>query len=370
VSSVRSSTSAWFYAVVRIVAGALVLGTASRFLYKALVHQDFGADAGHFAAIGLWSVLALPVILGWHARLAAGLLAAFGIVLISSGSFFYNNHMYLLCLTLFLVSLSDCERHYALRPRGSGPIDRWPRNLMQFQLTVVYLFAGLQKINPRFLSGDALDYYLERAVGPFAPLGNLLAGTSVVVPLAFTVIALEISLALAVRLPRLRQAAFGAALPLHVGMLLVAYNDLELFGIVLFAILTFVLLSSYVDLPEQGRLVVWDDSCGFCRRWIDAVRRFDAFHALRFVGSSAPAAYDATGVTAAAAAAAVQLVEPDGTVRAGIAAVQGIVSVLPGGFLVAPYLSLPVVRQVGDRVYRRVAARRTCNYETMPARAA
>jgi hypothetical protein len=100
------------------------------------------------------------------------------------------------------------------------------------------------------------------------------------------------------------------------------------------------------------------------------IRRLDAFHAFRFVGSSAPAAYDGTGVTPEAASQAIQLVEPDGTVHAGFAALGLIVAVLPGGMLIAPYMALPGVRALGEHAYQRVAARRTCAYEAPAAEAA
>ena len=106
--------------------------------------------------------------------------------------------------------------------------------------------------------------------------------------------------------------------------------------------------------------MVWDDSCSSCRRWVAVFRRLDAFGALRFAGSSSREANDGTGVTPEAAAQALQLVEPDGTVRGGFSAVQGILAVIPGGYLVAPYMSLPGVRQAGNAAYRRVAAGRTC----------
>jgi predicted DCC family thiol-disulfide oxidoreductase YuxK len=117
------------------------------------------------------------------------------------------------------------------------------------------------------------------------------------------------------------------------------------------------------------RLVVWDDSCSFCKRWVSLVSRADVLHALRFIGSSSPEAYDGTGVTPQAAGQAVQVVLPDGSIRAGFSGVQSILEVIPLVCLIAPYLSLPIVRSLGDRAYRHVAARRSCAYVTAPATA-
>jgi predicted DCC family thiol-disulfide oxidoreductase YuxK len=153
------------------------------------------------------------------------------------------------------------------------------------------------------------------------------------------------------------------ALPLHVAMLLVAYNGIELYGIALFAVLTFTLLSAWVDVAPGARLVVWDDTCSFCKRFTGVVQRVDAWGGLRWQGSSAPAAYAGTGITAEAALHAIQVVEPDGRVRSGFDAVTGILAVLPGGFLIAPWLALPPVARLGEKAYGHVAARRTCAVE-------
>ena len=114
---------------------------------------------------------------------------------------------------------------------------------------------------------------------------------------------------------------------------------------------------------RRARTVVWDDSCSFCRRWVALFRRLDALGALHFVGSSRPEAFAGTGVTREAADEAMQLVEPDGKVRSGFDAVRGIVAVLPFGYLVAPVMALPGIRQSGHYLYRKVAASRTCAYE-------
>ena len=114
---------------------------------------------------------------------------------------------------------------------------------------------------------------------------------------------------------------------------------------------------------RRERMVVWDDSCSFCRRWVAVFHRLDMLGVLHFVGSSRPEAYASTDVTREAADEAMQLVEPDGVVKSGFDAVRGIVAVLPFGYLVAPVMGLPGIRHTGHYVYRKVAASRTCAYE-------
>jgi predicted DCC family thiol-disulfide oxidoreductase YuxK len=280
----------------------------------------------------------------------------------AGAEFFNNNHMYLVTVCMGLVAFSDCERFYAVRPRAALP-DVWPRWMMRIQLSVIYGYAGLQKINPEFLSGDALDGYMSMAIGPLAPVAHALSGTAIVQPMAYSVVVVELAMALLVWSKRTRSVAFGVAVPLHIAMLLVAYNGIELYGIALFAVLTFTLLSSWVDAAPGARLVVWDDTCSFCKRFAGVVQRVDAWGGLRWQGSSAPAAYSGTGITAETASQAIQLVEPDGRVRSGFGAVTGILTVLPGGFLIAPWLALPPAARLGERAYRSVAARRTCSID-------
>lgn len=103
-------------------------------------------------------------------------------------------------------------------------------------------------------------------------------------------------------------------------------------------------------------IVVWDDSCSFCAGWARLFRRLDWHARLDFRPLSGPMP---PGVDRDAAQQALQLVMPDGTVRAGYAAVVGIARHLPLTAPLAPFLTL--LRWPGDRIYRRVALRRTCS---------
>ena len=368
----QESTDARFYAVTRIVVGMVALGATSRYAIKAATYEDTGFEPWHAGTMLLWALLAVAVVLGWRARLAGVGAVLTGAVMVTAGAeFFNNNHMYLTTVCMGLVAFSDCERSYAVRPRAGLP-DVWPRWMMRIQLSVVYGYAGLQKVNSEFLSGDALDAYMSMAIGPLAPAARALSGTALVQPMAYSVVMVELAMALLVWSKRTRTIAFAVALPLHIAMLLVAYNGIELYGIVLFAVLTFTLLSAWVDVAPGARLVVWDDTCSFCKRFAGAVQRVDAWSGLRWQGSSTPAAYAGAGITSEAASKAIQLVEPDGRVRSGFDAVTGILAVLPGGFLIAPWLALPPAARFGEKAYGHVAAHRTCGVddEAPQARAA
>lgn len=113
-----------------------------------------------------------------------------------------------------------------------------------------------------------------------------------------------------------------------------------------------------MDVVPAGRVVVWDDSCGFCADWVRWFQRLDWLRALQFVPRSRLAEAHLP-VTEDEAARALQLVMP-GRVRGGFAAVTGVLEILPISFLWAPLLRLPPAAWLGERAYARVAARRSC----------
>jgi predicted DCC family thiol-disulfide oxidoreductase YuxK len=108
-----------------------------------------------------------------------------------------------------------------------------------------------------------------------------------------------------------------------------------------------------------GRVVVWDDSCAFCRFWVGWARRLDWLRVHRYIGSGEPAAYAGTGLTPAETAEAVQLVGPRER-ASGFDAVRLVLLRLPLTALPALLMWLPPLPWLGRRLYRRIAARRHC----------
>lgn len=340
-----SVTNPRFYAWFRIAVGSIAVA-------KGLLLLIGGADP---LLVVPWMVLGALVALGYRARLAAVLMLGVGPFLLID---WYRNHLYLILILLLLVAVSDCERHYALRLRGSGPATGWPRFLMRCQVSIVYVFAGIAKVNGEFLDGRVLQHYFDRSIFPVPDLDQ-----STLAAISVSAVTVELFMGLAVWLPRLRPVVFFVAIPLHLTMIPISSTPMLAFELGIFALLMFTLLGAFVDVEERARLVVWDDTCTFCRRWVATFQRLDLFGALRFTGASSPAAYEGFGVTPEAAAHALQLVEPRGDIGAGYDAVAAVTAVLPLGFLIAPWMAVPGVRHAGRRAYARVAARRTCGLQ-------
>lgn len=309
---------------------------------------------------------------GAAALFAAGLgTTVAGVVLTGTMAFvllsdqqLYSNHLYLLILLTGLLTVARSGSALSLDARlgrGRPSIPEWPLFLLKVQVSVVYLFAGLSKINGTFLSGTVVAVTLRRD-GPFAiPLEwrqfELMAAASVVAILS------EMFLAIALWLPRWRRTAFVLGLFLHVGIAIwfVPTGQLLVFLVIILA--PYVL---FLDAPVRGATVVWDGSCDFCAGWVRFFRRLDWLHALRFVPSSDSAELARLEIPLADADRALQLVRDDAREQ-GFRAVVGVLELAPISFLWAPLLRLPPVAWIGDRIYARVAARRRCSIRVSEA---
>lgn len=101
--------------------------------------------------------------------------------------------------------------------------------------------------------------------------------------------------------------------------------------------------------------LVYDGSCGFCRRWVERVQRWDRRSAVQYVPLQAPEAPALTGRPRAALERAAHLIRPDGSVYAGAAAVRELFRYLPGGSVPRLLFRLPGMMGVAERTYAWVA---------------
>ncbi len=105
--------------------------------------------------------------------------------------------------------------------------------------------------------------------------------------------------------------------------------------------------------------LVYDGECGFCRRWVAAVRRWDRAGRVRAVPLQDGAAWeDLPGLTRPALEQAVHLVSPDGRVFAGAAAAPPLLALLPWGRILALPLALPGAGRVAAAGYGWIARHR------------
>ncbi|HET8777357.1 MAG TPA: DCC1-like thiol-disulfide oxidoreductase family protein [Candidatus Limnocylindria bacterium] len=314
-------------------------------------------------AIAAWMLAAVALISGWFARPAAVVVSMLSIGFALTDIRLYNQHLYLLASLCVPLALSACDRDLVLRRAPSSqPIPRWPAVLLMSQMSLVYGLGAIAKTSMDFVSGAVLFAVFSRQ--PIAAVGGeWLLDASVLIPMSLAVIGCELFLAFGAWRQSLRPLVLAVAGPLHVGMVvLLAISGLEVVRLMVFgALQLIVLLVLFAPAPTAERVVVWDDSCGFCAAWTRMFRRLDWLGAIRLVPLSDPAQYEHLGITQIDAAHALQLRMPDGSRHGGYEAVRRIAYLLPLTMLLAPWLALPPVRVVGDRVYRRIAERRTCS---------
>lgn len=266
-------------------------------------------------------------------------------------------------LLVGLLTLARAGSAISADARLSGTRDEvpgWAPWLVRVQISIVYLFAGLSKLNGAFLSGTVVAVTLRRD-GPLAVPAEWRTFEPMVV-MSILAILTELFLAVALWLPRWRRTAFVLGLGLHTAIAtwFVPTAELVVFGLITLAPYLF-----FLPAPRQGAVVAWDDSCGFCRQWVMLFRRLDWLAALQCVPSSDTEALARLTIPREDADRALQLVTDDRREQ-GFLAVVGVLERTPIGFLWAPLLRLPPIAWLGDRAYRRVAARRLCS---LPARA-
>ncbi len=177
------------------------------------------ALAWSVAAITAGAALALA--LGWRARAAATALAGTLAVVLAADRQLYSNHLWLLVCLIALLALTDCGAARSLDARRRGgapePVRAWPARLLQTQLTAVYTFAALTKLNPEYLSGAVLAAFLRATSPPAAVLGRQAGGP--LAALAVATVAIEALLAIALWIPRLRRPAFALGIGFHLAIL-------------------------------------------------------------------------------------------------------------------------------------------------------
>lgn len=109
---------------------------------------------------------------------------------------------------------------------------------------------------------------------------------------------------------------------------------------------------------SQRRIVVYDDDCGMCTRAMRFVAACDWLGRLEAMPYPLAAARFPE-VAAHELDEGMQVRMPDGTVHVALDAVRVTMLNTPPGWLVGWLLWLPGIRQLGDRAYAAIAARRT-----------
>lgn len=128
----------------------------------------------------------------------------------------YSNHLLLLTLLSLFLGLSGSHRAWSVLQRGADEaVPYWPAFLIQAQVSTLYLWTGISKINDQYLSGEVIEANLRGwAVPPEAVL------PAVAVLSIVTEIALSVILWIRPLFPLAALLGFG----LHAGIVLALVN--------------------------------------------------------------------------------------------------------------------------------------------------
>ena len=314
--------------------------------------------------LAIWLAAAVGFTLGWRTRFSGAVLTAAIAYHLVVDHGVYSNHLYLLGLDVFLLTIAESGAWASVdsrRVRTKEEVPAWPIVLCAVQLSLVYGFTALAKINPEFLSGSVLR-------GALALPARLRRRPLLFRSLAIVVIAVESFLAIGLWSTRLRPVAFVLGLGLHGSILMTIRENLFAPPDLDFVVFGLIALGPYVLFLTESpgsRIVIWDDRCSFCRRWISWFQRFDWLGIHRFEGSSSVELLNEAAIAPEEADRELQLRGPN-LRRGGFDAVRTILEVLPVSFLWAPLLAVPPIRWIGERLYKAIAIRRKCTYVISP----
>ncbi|MEQ1758425.1 MAG: HTTM domain-containing protein [Vicinamibacterales bacterium] len=188
----------------------------------------------------LWMAASLGLVVGYRARLSAGVLLALSILQHLVDQNFWAHHMYFMMLMLLLVGLSDSEATLSVRwGRESSPgrwIPGWPVWLLKVQLSLAYFYSAAAKLNEPFLSGQVL---LDRLALP-----DFARDPVIIQTLAVGAVGVEFFLAFALWNRRLRPLALVAGLFLH-GLIPVTMGLYA--GLIVFSMMVFSIYVLFLD---------------------------------------------------------------------------------------------------------------------------
>lgn len=172
----------------------------------------------HFALMGLFS---LGIALGYKYRLCAVLFFLSFTYVELLDKIAYLNHYYLFSLLSLLIIFMPLHRAAALdarRPQnqpGNGTVPLWALWTLRGQFAVVYLFAGIAKLNPDWL-GQARPLRIWLHQNPDLPLLNLWPGELWPAYLAsWAGLLFDLTIVIWLLLPRTRPWAFLAVIAFH-----------------------------------------------------------------------------------------------------------------------------------------------------------
>jgi hypothetical protein len=294
---------AYVLGVLRVAVGALVVvQTAQRLLE--LRRGGYFGDVFHLPLLPEALVPALPVylalqlvalcggvlaVLGWCARGGLFLSAGIGLFLLFANRLDYHNNRFALLLLALLAAFTPCDRSLLLvrsRARALPEAERrgpvFATNLIRLTVSAVYLSSGGGKLLDADWRGGqtmlvrfarSLEDLTARGVTLPEPLASAVASPLLASLASKAAISLELFLAVALWLPKLRPLALYAGVLFHLNIELSA--RVELFSYVMgVAYVAFVVPEVRERVVELDPGSTWGRWLGGALPWVDWLARF------------------------------------------------------------------------------------------------
>lgn len=214
----------------------------------------WNSDGAILIGIVVLMVAAIALLVGWHTRIAALVVFVLVLSLERRSPWMFNSGDALLRIEAFLVAIAPCGCALSLDQRrrdgkfwSAQTRPNWPVRLLQVQLSIVYLFAVQAKLAGQpWLNGTAVSYVLRIEDMKRIPAPGWLSTNALAMNAAtWSVLAIELSMAILVWFPRFRPWVLSAGILMH---LLI---DLSI-QIGIFSYAVFVMYLAWVS-PETVR---------------------------------------------------------------------------------------------------------------------
>lgn len=201
----------------------------------------------------VWCFAALAFTVGFATRFAGCLLAVILGYSILIDQQTYSNHVYLMTIVTALVAIAGSGNRLSIDRRlgrGQPDVPAWPGTLIKVQLSIVYFFAAVSKINIIYLAGVTIAPNLRASW--LLPVPESWVRWEVMLPIAMASILTEIFLAFAFWSRRWRPHGLAAGFGLHV-LILVAYPLHSLLALTVFALVMFAMYVQFVNVERIVR---------------------------------------------------------------------------------------------------------------------
>ncbi|MDA8372071.1 MAG: HTTM domain-containing protein [Nocardiopsaceae bacterium] len=195
----------------------------------------------------VWVAAGALLLLGFAVPLTGTLVGLSAWYTLLSDERVYSNHLLLLSLLAILSAASGGGRLLSRDHRVPGTAVF----LMMVQISTVYVFAGLSKINSSFLAGEILA---GQAGTPDAlvPVPFSSFPDTVVVTLSIGAVVFEVALGIVLWIPRVRICAIAAGILLHLTFMLFLAERWEFLGFALLCFSTYPLFASWRSAPRSA----------------------------------------------------------------------------------------------------------------------